>query len=242
VTAAVEQLGRQRPTRRQWRTWTSQDATLAGLDYDRLRHELRHSSDDRQDELLTALVRLARGKPEVVAVVVACLWPGLRALVTRYARGLEPSEGLAVAVAGLCKSIARYSLDGQTSFVANRLLRLPRRHLQRAAKEQDAWRRHCRDVPDRAGTPVQVELRPTTCLRLAVDAGVLTTADAWLIHATRVAGHTVRWAARRLGIGYEAAKKRRQRAEARWAARWAPEARQRHLIPFSIDPQHQEVA
>jgi hypothetical protein len=29
-----------------------------------------------------------------------------------------------------------------------------------------------------------------------------------------------------LGISYEAAKKRRQRAEAAWAIRWAPELRQ----------------
>ena len=46
----------------------------------------------------------------------------------------------------------------------------------------------------------------------------LTQVDAALIRATRVAGLTLTDAARLLGLSYEAAKKRRQRAEAAWVA------------------------
>ncbi|MGH9152392.1 MAG: hypothetical protein ACRD03_08360 [Acidimicrobiales bacterium] len=221
-TAVVEQVERQRPSRRQWRTWTRHEPGLAGLDYDRMRDELRHGTADRKDELLTALVRLAQRNPEVVAVVVACLLPGLRALVGRHARGLEKAEALAVAVAGLCESIAHHP-GGEAPFVANRLLQLPKRRLQRAAILEDTWRRHGRQLSERAGVGVvRVELSASALLRLAVDAGVLTATDAWLIHATRIGGHTLGWAAGRLGVAYETAKKRRQRAEARWVARWTP--------------------
>jgi hypothetical protein len=55
------------------------------------------------------------------------------------------------------------------------------------------------------------------------EAGVLNHEDITLIDATRRGGLNLTDAARLLGLGYEAAKKRRQRAEAGWAAWWAPE-------------------
>lgn len=213
---------RYRPSRRQWRNWTRHEPGLAGLDYDRLRRERRHGTDNRKDELLAALVRLAHGNPDAVAVVVACLLPGLRALVARHARGLDRTEALAIAVTALCESVTHHQTD-ETTFVAGRLLQLPKRRLKRAARVHDAWRQHSRQVPDVGTSGVaQVGLTAAVVLRLGVDAGVLTASDAWLIYATRVAGHELAWAGWRLGVSYETAKKRRQRAETRLAAWWTP--------------------
>jgi hypothetical protein len=58
----------------------------------------------------------------------------------------------------------------------------------------------------------------------AVDTDVRSHQDAHLIHDTRVVSVSPRQAAQRHGLGYEAAKKRRQRAEARWVAWWLPDA------------------
>lgn len=228
------------PVWRRWRTWTEGDATLAGLTYERVRDELRHGPDHRKDELLAALVRLAQHHPELVAVVVDCLQPGLRALIARYGRGLESAEARGIAVEALWETITRYRPDIQTSYVAGRLLQLPKSRLRRAATMQDRWRDHRAAMverPDRAGA-AGVELSAPTLLRMAVDAGALDAADAWLIYATRFAGHTLRWTARQLDTTYEAAKKRRQRAEARWATWWtAPASAPPPPAPAAADRQ-----
>lgn len=54
----------------------------------------------------------------------------------------------------------------------------------------------------------------------ALDAGVLAEHEARLISDTRVDGRTLAEVAYELGLAYEAARKRRQRAEAGWAAWW----------------------
>jgi hypothetical protein len=59
----------------------------------------------------------------------------------------------------------------------------------------------------------------------AADAGVLAEHEARLIFDTRVAGRTLPEVADELGLAYETAKKRRWRAEARWAAWWLPDMR-----------------
>lgn len=121
-------------------------------------------------------------------------------------------------IAGLCEGITRF--DGEPVFVASQLLQLPKRQLQRAVRIETAWRHHAREVPDHAAAVASVDVRCAVHLQLAVDAGKLTAAEAWLIHATRITGHSLGEVARRLDIGYEAAKKRRQRAEARWVTWW----------------------
>lgn len=209
-------IGEQLPTRRRWHTWTNLEPVLAGRDLEQVRTELRHGPQCRQDELLAALVRIAQRDVDAVTVVVRCLLPGLRGLISRHAPGLDRSEAFAVAVGGLAEAIVRF--DGELTFVASQLLRLPRYRLQRAVRIEGTWRVQVREVHE-CGRPM-VEVRAAVCLGLAVHAGLLNAADAWLIHATRVVGHSLAWAAGRLGIGYEAAKKRRQRAEARFAGWW----------------------
>jgi hypothetical protein len=210
-----------RPARRLWRTWATTEPSLVGLSWDRFRHELRHGPAGRQDELLTALVRIARADRDAVTIVAACLVPGLRARIAVHAPGLPADDAWGEAVAGLCAAID--AVDLSVGFVASRLLEVVRRHLQRAVKHEAVWRSHTREVPDRAG-PERVE-EPSGALMVttAVRAGVISGRDAWLLHATFVVGHSVGFAAGRLDLGYEAAKKRRQRAGERWGSWWSPD-------------------
>lgn len=62
-------------------------------------------------------------------------------------------------------------------------------------------------------------------LRPAIGAGVLTDLEVALIDATRLRGIGLRDAAALLGLSYEAAKKRRRRAEVVWAQWWDPQDR-----------------
>jgi hypothetical protein len=183
------------------------------------------------------MVRVASRDPEAIGVVVACLTPGLRARIARHAPGLPGDDAWAIAVAGICVAIAEGELP--RTFVASRLLDAAKRQLQRAVKLEARWRTH-HQVPDLPGLDQVDEPSAALILTTAIAAGVLTEPDAWLIHATRVVGHSLNYAAAQLGIRYEAAKKRRQRAEARWAAWWAPDARGRQVGPFSVDPSHKE--
>ncbi|MGH9212495.1 MAG: hypothetical protein ACRD2C_17740 [Acidimicrobiales bacterium] len=215
-------LDHARPTRHRWRAWTNHAPALAGLSWQRFRGELRHSTADRQDELLAALAHIAHRDPAAIDVLVACLTPGLRARIARHAPGLPPDDAWAIAAAGICA--AATGPDPPTSLVASRLLDAAKRHLQRAVRGEVAWHRQANALPVREDAGHDGELSGGLILASAVSAGVLRRHDAWLIYTTRVVGHSLGYAARRLGLGYEATKKRRQRAEDRWATWWADDA------------------
>lgn len=218
LEAALTQVA---PTRTQWNDWTRREPTLSDLSYHEARSELRTGNQARKDELLAALVRIARANPEAFGALAACLLPGLRHRVARYARSLEREEALAIMVAGLYERVvAASAVDDHTRFVAGQLLSLPTERLRRAASVQRTWTAQSGHDLEAAAPAGAVELSAATLLVIAVDAGVIADQDARLIFATRFAGRPLRDAARRLGIGYETAKKRRQRAEARWAAWW----------------------
>lgn len=221
-------LAQTAPTRSQWNDWTRQEPILAGLTYHDVRSKLRTGSQQHKDELLAALVRIAQTDTEAFVVLAACLLPGLRHRVTRYAPSLERQEAVAIMVAGLYERVALRDVDACTRFVAGRLLSLPTERLRRTVSLQRTWTAQTRHHPDSASGTGAVELSPTTLLVTAVDAGVITQQDARLIFATRFIGRSLREATRRLGLRYETGKKRRQRAEARWAAWWAPGSERTH--------------
>ena len=213
-------LERTVPSRAQWQAWTRGDPALAGLTYRDVRRELRTGTQDRKDRLLGALVRVTKTNPDAFAVVAACLLPALRRRVPHYAPSLDRDDAFAVLVEGLYEAVARADATPKT-FVATHLLSTPTRRLRRAAAYERAWdcssRVECHGpTPDAA----VIGLSADTMLAAAVAAGVLVPADAQLILETRIAGHSLRAAARRQGLPYEVAKKRRQRAEARWAHWW----------------------
>lgn len=116
LEAALTQVA---PTRTQWNDWTRREPTLSDLSYHEARSELRTGNQARKDELLAALVRIARANPEAFGALAACLLPGLRHRVARYARSLEREEALAIMVAGLYERVvAASAVDDHTRFVA----------------------------------------------------------------------------------------------------------------------------
>lgn len=223
-----------RATRQQWRDWARAEGCLAGLNDDRLRHELAGRDQHRTDVLLAALVRLARTGPHpdaALLVLARCLLPGMRHRLTRLAPGLDRNEAFSTMFGALAERVRDHPAAERTTFVAAFLLEAPTRRLRRARDVERTWASYSRTVPHRpttaTGDRADLTGLPTdTILGLAVAAGVLTAPDGWLIHATRADGLDLRAAAHCLGLTYRAAVKRRQRAERRWAAWWDPDHRQ----------------
>jgi hypothetical protein len=152
------------------------------------------------------------------------LLPGLRAALTPLCRRqpefaveleAEALTGLWTAAALMVPDSGR--LAARMTWAARRsadaFLRAER--IQRCAVEQAAADPAHRHGPDgfrmRAG-------HPDVVLASAVDAGVLSAADAELIGATRLDGEPLCMAAVRLGLSHAAVKKRRIRAETRLVA------------------------
>jgi hypothetical protein len=217
LEAALEQVT---PTRAQWNAWARREPSLVGLTYGDLRGALRIACQDRKDQLLGALVRATHADIGAFAVLAACLLPGIRYRIARLAPLLERQDALAIMVGALYEAVAAYAATEQSRFVAGALLDLPTRRLCRAVATQRSWDAHASHAADADPAASGHELSAAAMLASAVEAGVVSDPDAQLILATRVAGHSLREAARDLGLGYDAAKKRRQRAEARWAAWW----------------------
>jgi hypothetical protein len=217
-------LERTAPTRARWDAWTQREPALVDLACHDLRSELRAASQARQDELLGALVRLVRADRRAFGVLAACLLPGLRHRMVRLAPSLDRHEALAVMVGALYEAVVRCDTAQHDLYVAENLLALPTRRLRRAVVAHQAWSGHAQHSGDVAPHERGPELSPGALLASAVDARVLTEQEARLIFDTRIADRTLPEVARRIGLHYEAAKKRRQRAEAAWVAWWAPDA------------------
>jgi hypothetical protein len=212
------------PTKRQWRNWREQDATLAELSYSRMRSTLKGEDQARKDEILCALVRVAQRDPTAAMLVTACLHPGLRHLVSRYGWSLPADEAWAVVVAAVQERVAGYDVDEQPGFVARNLLEAARQSIRRAVTVNRKWERFERNVDRSPSYTAAPDLSPLAMLAAGVDAGVITARDAWLIHATRVQDQPLCDAADQLGLSYDNAKARRLRAERRWRAWWEPTA------------------
>ena len=139
-------------------------------------------------------------------------------------RGVGPPTGPTVEIlAGTAQPVEVLACRGEVSahprFVAEKLLARPTRRLRRAVDAHRAWAGHARHGGVEPCVPGP-DLSPRMLLASAVHAGVLTDHEARLIFDTRIAGHTLTEADRQLGLRYEAAKKRRRRAETRWAGWW----------------------
>jgi len=216
-------LERTTPTNTQWHAWTLREPSLAGHTYADLRTELRTGSQTRKDEILGALIRLAQADHVAFGVTVAALLPGLRHRAAQFAPCLDRQDALAIMVLALYEATIGYDTAARPRFVAGRLLALPTRRLRRAAARERSWTLRSSEVVAvvNAGSPLDPS--PSTILMGAIEAGVLSVPDAQLILDTRIADMPLQEAARRRGLRYDAAKKRRQRAEARWIAWWLPD-------------------
>jgi hypothetical protein len=216
-------LERTTPTGDQWDAWIQQEPALADLAYQDMRWQLRTAGPVRKDELLGALVRLVQTDPAAFGVLAACLLPALRYRVAQHAPSLDRQDAVAVIAAGLYEAAVRYDVEAHPRFVAEKLLALPTRRLRRAVALHRRWNAHARHAVDGVSHTAAPELSPRGLLAGGVDAGVLAGHEARLIFDTRVAGRTLPEVADELGLAYETAKKRRRRAEARWAAWWLQE-------------------
>jgi hypothetical protein len=212
-------LERTTPTRAQWAAWTQQEPALADLGYRDMRWQLRTAGPSRKDQLLGALVCLVQTDPAAFGVLAACLLPALRHRVAQHAPSLDRQDAVAVIAAGLYEAAFRYDIAAYPRFVAEKLLALPTRRLRRAVAVDRRWNAQARHAGGGAHA-AGLELSPRSLLAAAVHAGVLAEHEARLIFDTRVHGRTLPEVADELGLAYEAAKKRRRRAEARWAAWW----------------------
>jgi hypothetical protein len=213
-------LERTTPTGAQWVAWTQQEPALADLAYQDMRWQLRTAGPARKDDLLGALVRLVQTDPAAFGVLAACLLPALRHRVARHGPSLDRQDAVAVIAAGLYEAAVRYDVEAHPRFVAEKLLTLPTRRLRRAVALHRRWSAHARYPVDRVSHAAGPEVSPRWLLAAAVDAGVLAEHEARLIFDTRVDDRTLPEVADELGLAYEAAKKRRRRAEARWAVWW----------------------
>ncbi|MGH9249580.1 MAG: hypothetical protein ACRD0W_08725 [Acidimicrobiales bacterium] len=220
VSASLETaLEQTAPTRTQCHAWTRRELSLAGLTYQDLRRELRTGGQDRKHELLGALVQATHTDPDAFSVVAACLLPGLRHRIGRYAPTLDRQEAFAVMVEALDEAVGDYD-TGPASPVR-------RRRATRPAHPPTPPRRPADLEPPRPPRHRRGFAcgRPGPVGRRHVGVGrrrrcVHHPGRAQLTLDTRIAGRSLREADRRLDLSYETAKKRPQRAQTRWATWW----------------------
>ena len=198
------------------------------------------TATEDKDRLLRALVRLSQrscgGEPRMAVIV--CLLPGIRSAVRRYQDILGRSDAWGEMLVALWDQIGTFNLARRPSRVAANLLWDATNRLVRAVRRERAWLDHIEvggaGEELAAADPFLCHTEGLAGVLLDDSAGgVLAPTDALLISATRLAGIRLADAAVLLGISYEAAKKRRQRAEALWVEWWAPE--RRPTFPALVD-------
>jgi hypothetical protein len=128
-------------------------------------------------------------------------------------------------LAGAWTHAITYDTARRPRRVAANLLWDTTAHVARVVRRERAWRDYA-ELDDHVDvTSVHDGDVGPPVLADAVTAGVLTQLDATLVEATRLHGVELADAARLTGMSYEAAKKRRRRAEVAWLCWWAPELR-----------------
>jgi hypothetical protein len=220
----VAQLDAYQPPVARWREWQLHEPILAGQDFAAVRRELmdRNVALERKDGILAALIRCdCRAGTDARLATIVCLLPGARRLAGRFGDILGWPDAMAELVASLWIQLGRFDIDRRADRIASRLLSASAHRLASLARRERAWHEHTSrdhdiDTLCRPGPTLEA-----TGMASAVHASVLGTLDATLIEATRLNGLSLVDAAKLLGVSYEAAKKRRRRAEPAWVAWWA---------------------
>jgi len=218
----LRDLQQRNPFLRQFRTWADVIAFMRE----------GTSQDPRMDEVLRPIfaAHAADQDPRWRAVLLAIFWPGLQSIHFRKRRWDRDPEELWHNIAWtflevLCRIDVRSRPErlGQkvVNDTAHHLHDEYRRIWDRANKERAA------DPEEMEGlsglvteiNTVDMELREAQELEIGrlrehLEAGRITEADYLLLVGTRVYGKPVVDYAREMGVAYQVAKKRRQRAEA----------------------------
>ena len=190
------------------------------------------SRDPRKDEVLRPILaaHAADRDPRWRAILLVIFWPGLKSMCLRQRRlDPEPGELWANAVWRFLQVVCDLDLERRPDRLVQKLVndtiwRLRgeyRRARERAAVEIPTDPRLLVDLAggvEDAGL-VGVDLHDEQAgqvarLRKHLEAGRISEADFHLLVGTRVYGNLLRECAEEVGLSYEAAKKRRQRAEA----------------------------
>ncbi len=184
---------------------------------DELRARLLHPSTSFAARDAAMAILLARAKAEGGAAtvgLVGVLLPGLRHAASPMIRACprKRADLEAEMLAGLVEAIRVLPADEER--VAGRLLRWAlfagRRMVERLVvqgrREVTVWT---------SAEPPRPASHPDLVLADAVAEGVISAAEAELVGETRIGGMSLGELAARLEVSYQAAKKRRQRAEAR---------------------------
>lgn len=208
-----------------WVRWQDIEPTLRGRCFSDVRSELmaRRTPWDRKDDLLGALVRVGQVEEEARVAVIVCLLPGVRAAGRRFGGALGFDDAYGELVAALWARVGTYDVERRPHRVAANLLWDAVHVLGRAVRDERRWRRMAVtfdgfDVVAPAG-----QAKEPDPMAEAVAGGEIGQLDATLIRATRLDGADLATVAPLLGLSYEAAKKRRRRAEVAWVRWWAPE-------------------
>jgi len=163
---------------------------------------------DLKDLALRTAVTAAAHEPEAAVLVVYCLLPGLVRLAQRFST-FDGEEVWSELVTALLERVRRYDPERRPERVAANLLldtlSAVCRWSRREIKARGIGAVDHQEIPD-----PQSRVCP---LDEGLRRGVLRPVDAALISATRLRGMPLDAAAALLGLRYEAAKKRRRRAE-----------------------------
>lgn len=212
------------------RTWAAQEAGLARFETpDGLIGFLwdRRAASEEKDRVLLALLRLARRESSASRVVLQAMLPGLKtlaaAMLKRHPEHGDPAlerEGLwQVLFVEMLERIKTYPLERRPGSVAANLI-LDVKHAVLA--EAQRARAVAGELPlEEPLKPDEQALRGRPGvdveepLRRAVEANAITAVDAELLLLVDVDGVALREAARRLGLSYNLARIRIQRARKR---------------------------
>jgi len=211
----------------EFRGWRAAESALARFESpDRLISFLwdRKASPVEKDRVLAALLRLARTEPLAGRVVLQAMLPALKVLAAEFLRrdpdregepALEREELWQVLFLSMLERIKAYPLDDRPRRIAANL-RWDTKHAVLAELDRTRVAHH--ELPkDEPLEPIE-ESAPYTAedveapLRRAVAARAISHAEADMLLWVDVDGVPLREAAERLGISYNAAKHRRQRA------------------------------
>lgn len=226
----VTQLDSYEPPATCWSDWRRWQPVLTPYTFAGMRQTLldRATEPLHKDALLTALLRIGQHRADrhATMAVIVCLLPGLRGVARRYRDLLGPDDMWAEVLTVAWAQARTYDTTRRPRRVAANLIWDTTAHVVRVVRKERAWRDHT-ELDDQVMDAPAVHDRDLgpPILSGAVTAGVLTQLDATLVEATRLHGVELADAARLTGMSYEAAKKRRRRAEVAWLCWWAPELR-----------------
>lgn len=212
------------------RTWAAQEAGLARFESpDRLIGFLwdRRAASEEKDRVLLALLRLARRESLASRIVLQAMLPGLKtlaaAMLKRHPEHGDPAlerEGLwQVLFVEMLERIKTYPLERRPgSVAANLILDVKHAVLVEAQRARAAAGELPPDEPlepDEQALRARPGVDVEEPLRRAVEAKAITAVDAELLLLVDVDGVTLREAGDRLGLPYNLARIRVQRARKR---------------------------